>query len=75
MTRVSSVLDLPEDRQREIAQRNGQSLAQWRAGVIERDKRAAEFSARLDVVEGIRPSEATEEEIDRFQARIDSGNP
>ncbi len=75
MRQVTTVLDLPEERQIEIAKRSGQSLEQWRKSVIERDKRASEFSAMLDANEGNRPPEATDEEIDRFQARVDSGNP
>ena len=70
-----NILDLPLDRQREIASRHGLSLAAWQKEMRESNARFKAVQDRLDAGEGVRPDEATEEDIDRFQARIDSGNP
>lgn len=68
-----SVLDLPIERQREIATMTGKPLEQWRKDVAESLKRGREFAERC-VANTIDPATLTPEQREaeeRFQARID----
>lgn len=69
-----SVLDLPIDRQRAIAAREGMALEEWRAHVIKSHKEAdtlrAEHDANRVRFEDLSPED--QEWARRFQARVDS---
>lgn len=68
-----TVLDLPEPRQRELAQMMGMTLDEWRNDTRESLARGRAFVAQLDA-NAVRYEDLTPEErerYDRFQARVD----
>lgn len=72
---MSSILDLPIERQKEIASEEGVEFNAW----VEKTKKylaeGEAFRKRLDANKGIRPEGMTEDDVKRFQRKIDSGNP
>ena len=72
-----SVLDLPIERQRQMADEEGMTLEQWRKDVAESLERGRKFAEQC-IANAIDPDTLTPEELaaeDQFQDRIDSGNP
>lgn len=70
-----SILDLPIERQREIAKKRNMSFDDWVAETRRSLDRCRAFSQELDANKGIRPEGMTEEDVARFQKKIDSGTP
>lgn len=70
---MTSVLDLPVEKQEELAREEGMSLEVWRKETEAFFARCAEFEAQLDAnavrYEDLTPKER--EAYDRFQARVD----
>lgn len=72
---MPSVLDLPTKRQKELAALEGKTLEQWA-----RDKKiildeSRLYSKMLQENSGKRPEGWTEDDIERFQKKIDSSVP
>jgi hypothetical protein len=71
---MTSVLDLPEEKQKELARREGKSLAQWREDTKAFFRACAAFEAKLAAdttrLEDLTPEQRAQAE--RFQARVDS---
>lgn len=66
-----TVLDLPLERQLELTELLGYSThAEWVEDMKESLKKCAEASARFQW--GVRPEGWTEEDVERFQKKIDS---
>lgn len=70
-----NVLDLPIEKQREIAARRGLSLDQWQEEMRISNANFKAAQDRLDANEGVLPEGWTQEGEDQFQARVDSGSP
>lgn len=69
---MASVLDLPIEKQKELAELEGMPHDAWvkktKKILLEMDS----FREELDANKGIRPDGFTEEDVKRFQAKIDS---
>jgi len=72
---MSSVLDLPMERQLELAERRGLTHPEW----VEKMKSSLDecdvFLEKIQKAEREAKSTRTPEEVANFQRRIDSGNP
>lgn len=70
----TSILGLPEERQRQIAIEDGySSFEQWREDTLKRLQGAREHMEKFQW--GVRPDGFTEEDAKRFQAKVNSSMP
>lgn len=69
---MASVLDLPIEKQKRLAEMEGMSFDAWVKETKKEIKEVEAFRKELDANKGIRPDGFTEEDAKRFQAKIDS---
>ena len=69
-----NVLDLPLEKQKELALQMGESHSVWVEGVKRRQMENAAFMKKVHDAEA-NGGKLTDEERKRFQAKMDSGNP
>lgn len=74
MTEVTSVLDLPIERQKELAARRGMSHGEWMEHTKKTSAERKEFLRKL-LNDELEDPGMTPEQIANFQSKIDSGNP
>lgn len=67
-----TVLDLPLKERLEIAKSEGLSLEEWTQQTRIELQEMEDFAAELDANNGVRPEGMTEEDVERFQKKVDS---
>ena len=72
MTEHKNILDLPIERQKELAKRMNLSHEEWVVKMKQTSAELKEFSAQLDANKGKRPEGWTDADAERFQKKIDS---
>lgn len=72
---MSTVLDLPIEQQQKLADLEGVTHKDWVKATKNELASADAFRDKLDANEGARPEGMSEDDVKRFQKKIDSGNP